>query len=105
MDTERSSRPTNWFAHAALWSALATWLTLIGSLVVAEVVDGGSIFDVTGWVALGFATLALVLGVAGVSVVRDRGEAVVAIIALVLVLALATFASPLFLFGFGSGFD
>ncbi len=60
-----------------------------------------NIFNVTGWVALGFGTAALVLSVAGITMIRTRGETAtaLAILALVLTLSLTSLASPL-LFGF-----
>ncbi len=90
-------RPRNWLAVVALWSALATWLLLIGSLVAAETFSSDGIFNTTGWVALGFGTAALVLAVAGITAIRTRGEPVVAILALVLVLSVG-FANPLFFY-------
>jgi hypothetical protein len=94
-----ATRPRNWFAVAALWVGLATWLILVGSVVAAETFASGDIFDVVAWVALGFATGALVLAVIGITATRTRGETAVAVLALVLVLSLTTFASPLFLYG------
>jgi hypothetical protein len=89
----------NWFAVAALWTALATWLLLIGSAVAAATFASDHIFHVVGWVALGFGTAALVLAVAGITAIRTRGETAVAVLALVLVLSLTSFASPYLLYG------
>jgi len=50
-------------------------------------------------VALGFGTAALVFSVAGITMIRTRGETALAILALVLTLSLTSFVSPL-LFGF-----
>ena len=92
----------NWLALFALWTALATWLLLIGGIVATASFDDDGIFDWLGWVALGFGTVALVLTVGGVTMIRSRGETAVAIVALVLVLALTTFSSPLFFYGFST---
>ena len=89
-------RPRNWLAVAALWTALATWLILIGSLVASQTFASSHIFD---WVALGFGTGGLILAVLGITAIRTHGETAVAILALVLVLSLTSFASPLFLYG------
>jgi hypothetical protein len=94
-------RSRNWFALLGLWTALATWLILIGTAVaIGSDAAGEDIFDVVGWVALGFGTAALILSVAGITVIRTRGDTVVAILALVLTLSLASFANPLFLYSF-----
>lgn len=103
MSTEaiRDVRPRNWFALLGLWTALTTWLILIGTIVaIASDLTGEDVIDVTGWVALGFGTAALILSVAGITAIPTRGETVVAILALVLTLSLTSYASPL-LFGFG----
>ena len=85
----------------ALWTALATWLILIGSIVaIGSDIAGDGIFDVVGWVALGFGTAALILAVAGITMIRTHGDTVLAILALVLTLSLTSFGSPL-LFGVG----
>jgi len=56
-------------------------------------------FDWVAWVALGFGTGGLILAVLGITAIRTHGETAVAILALVLVLSLTSFASPLFLYG------
>ena len=94
-----AERPRNWAALLALWIALAVWLILIGSLVASATFAGDDIFDWISWVALGFATASLILAVVGITMIRTHGETVVAILALVLLLALTTFASPIFLYG------
>ena len=94
----------NWLALLALWTALATWLLLIGGVVAGTTFASESIFDWLGWVALGFGTAALVLAVGGITMIRSRGETAVAVLALVMVLTLTSFISPFFLYGLG-GFD
>lgn len=91
--------PRNWFAVAALWTALATWLIVIGAVVAAQTFASDHIFDWIVWVVLGFATAALILAVLGITAIRSRGETAVAIVALALVLSLSSFASPFFLYG------
>ena len=94
-------RQRNWVALLALWTALTTWLIIVGTIVaVGSGASGEDIFDVVGWVVLGFGTAALILSVAGITMIRTRGDTVVAILALVLTLSLTSFASPLF-YGFG----
>ena len=101
METGLHRPPRNWFALLALWTALATWLILIGTAVaIGSNVAGEGIFDVVGWVVLGFGTAALILSVAGITMIRTHGDTVVAILALVLTLSLTSFVSPL-LYGFG----
>jgi len=79
---------------------LAAWLILVGTIVaVGSDAASDNIFNVTGWVALGFGTAALVFSVAGITMIRTRGETALAILALVLTLSLTSFVSPL-LFGF-----
>lgn len=94
-------RPRNWLALLALWTALATWLILVGTIVaIGSGASEDGIFDVVGWVVLGFGTAALVLSVAGITLIRTRGETAVAVLALVLTLSLTSFATP-FVYGFG----
>ena len=90
----------NWLALLALWTSLATWLILVGTIVAvgSGAASEDHVFDVVGWVALGFGTAALILSVAGITMIRERGETAVAILALVLTLSLTSFASPLFLY-------
>jgi len=93
--------PRNWLALLGLWTALATWLILIGTgVAVGSGAAGDGIFDVVVWVAIGFGTAALILSVAGITMIRAHGDTVVAILALVLTLSLTGYASP-FLFGVG----
>jgi uncharacterized membrane protein YcjF (UPF0283 family) len=100
LDARIEIRPRNWFALLALWTALAAWLILVGTIVaVGSDAVTDNIFNVTGWVALGFGTAALVFSVAGITMIRTRGETALAILALVLTLSLTSFVSPL-LFGF-----
>ena len=90
-------RSRNWLALLALWTALATWLILIGAAVaIGSDAASEDILDVILWVALGFATAALILSVAGITQIRTHGETAVAVLALVLTLCL-TFGSALFL--------
>jgi hypothetical protein len=92
-------RERNWLAVLALWTALATWLILIGTAVaIGSDAASEDILNTIGWVALGFGTAALVLSVAGVTMIRARGDGVVAILALVLTLSLTSFASPFLLY-------
>jgi len=61
LDARVEIRPRNWFALLALWTALAAWLILVGTIVaVGSDAASDNIFNVTGWVALGFGTAALV---------------------------------------------
>jgi hypothetical protein len=92
-------RDRNWLALAGLWVALVTWLILIGSVVAAASFASEHVFSVTGWVALGFGTAALILAVGGITMICTRGETACAVLALVLVLALTTFSSPLLFYG------
>ena len=92
-------RSRNWLALLGLWTALATWLILIGTAVAIGSGASEDIFNVVGWFALGFATAALILSVAGITMIRDRGETAVAILGLVLTLTLTSAASPFFLYG------
>jgi hypothetical protein len=96
-------RPRNWAALVALWTALVTWLILIGALVASQTFASEDIFDWVAWVALGFGTAGLILAVLGITMIRTRGETAVAILALVLVLSLTSFTSPLFFYGLGGG--
>src|SRR4051812_42120637 len=89
--------PRNLFALAGLWTALTTWLILVAALVASQTFASGRIFSWVAWVALGFGTASLILAVAGITMIRTRGETAVAVLALVLTLAL-TSGSPL-LFG------
>lgn len=95
----------NWLALLGLWTALATWLILIGTIVaIGSGAADDDIFEPLAWIALGFGTTALTLSVAGVTMIHTRGEAAVATLGLVLTLALTLFAiGPLLLFGFGVG--
>ena len=89
-------RSRNWIALLALWTALATWLILIGTAVaIGSDAASDDIVDVVIWVALGFATAALILSVAGITLIRTHGETAVAVVALVLTLCL-TLGSALF---------
>lgn len=96
-----ADRGRNWLALLALWTALVTWLILIGGLVAGTTFADEDIFDWLGWVALGFGTAALVVAVGGITVIRTRGETAVAVLALVLVLSLSTLVSPWFFYGIG----
>jgi hypothetical protein len=96
---DRRGQERNWFALLALWTALLTWLIVIASAVAIATFADEGLFNVVGWVALAVGTAALVLAVAGITMIRTRGETAVAVTALALVLALTTFASPFFLYG------
>ena len=101
VQTRVDLRSRNWLALLALWTALTTWLILIGTgVAIGSDAASEDIFNVVGWVALGFGTAALILSVAGITMIRTQGEAAVAILALVLTLSLTSLASPL-LFGIG----
>ena len=52
------------------------------------------VFRVVGWIALGFGTAALILSVAGITMIRTRGETALAVLALVLTLAPTALAGP-----------
>jgi hypothetical protein len=93
--------PRNWLAVAALWAGGVVWLSLIAVFVYAAGFDN-QVSENVGWVLLGFATVAFVLALAGITAIRTRGETAVAIVALALVLALTSFGTPL-LFGWGLG--
>jgi hypothetical protein len=94
-------RSRNWLALLALWTALATWLILIGTgVAIGSGAASEDIFSVLGWVALGFGTAALILSVAGITMIRTHGETAVAILALVLTLALTSLSSPFLNGGF-----
>ena len=94
-------RSRNWLALLALWTALATWLILIGTgVAIGSDAASEDIFSVVGWVALGFGTAALVLSVAGITMIRTHGETALAVLALVLTLSLTSLASPFFYGGF-----
>jgi hypothetical protein len=99
VETRFALRSRNWIALLALWTALATWLILIGTAVaIGSDAASDDIVDVVIWVALGFATAALILSVAGITMIYTHGETAVAVLALVLTLCL-TFGSAL-LFAF-----
>jgi hypothetical protein len=101
MQSRVDLRSRNWVALLALWTALATWLILIGTAVaIGSDAASEDVFGVVGWVALGFGTAALILSVAGITMIRTQGETALAILALVLTLSLTTFASPFFYGGF-----
>ena len=103
-DVRIELRPRNWSALLGLWTALATWLILVGTgVAIGSGAASEDIFSVVGWIALGFGTAALILSVAGITMIRTHGETVVAILALVLTLSLTSYATPL-LYGFGGGF-
>jgi hypothetical protein len=91
----------NWFAVCGLWTGGVVWLSLVGVFVYAVGFDN-SVSEAVGWTLLGVATVAFVLALAGITTIRTRGETAVAIVALVLVLSLTSFGTPL-LFGWGIG--
>jgi hypothetical protein len=94
-------RSRNWLALLALWTALATWLILIGTAIaIGSGAASFEIVDVVAWVAAGFGTAALILSVAGITMIRTHGETSVAVLALVLTLWLTSFGSTLFFGGF-----
>jgi hypothetical protein len=101
VDRETPLRPRNWFALAALWTLTATWLGLIGTFVYAEGFDHPDPPSWIGWTLLGVGTTGFVLGIAGLTVTRTRGEMALAFAALALALSFSLFASPFFLYGFG----
>ena len=81
-------RSRNWTALLALWTALAAWLVLIGmGIAIGSDAANEDIFKVVGWIPLGFGTAALILSVAGITMIRTRGETALAVLALVLTLA------------------
>src|SRR5688500_17195312 len=97
MQSRFDLRSRNWLALLGLWTALVAWLILIGTAVaIGSDAASDNIFDTVVWVALGFATAALILSVAGITMIRTHGETAVAVLALVLTLCL-TFGSALFL--------
>ena len=92
-------RSRNWLAVLGLWTALVTWLILIGTAAaIASDAASEDIFSVAGWFALGFGTAALILSVAGITLIRTRGETAVAVLGLVLTLSLTSLGGP-FLYG------
>lgn len=98
VDPRLDWRSRNWLALLGLWTALVTWLILIGAAVaVGSEAASEDVLDVVVWVTLGFATAALILSVAGITMIRTHGETAVAVLALVLTLCLS-FGSALFLF-------
>ena len=98
-------RSRNLLALLGLWTALASWLILIGTIVaIASGAASDDLFTTLGWTVLGFGTTALILSVAGVTMIHTRGERTVAAASLVLTLSLALFGvAPLLLYGFGVG--
>jgi succinate-acetate transporter protein len=91
----------NWYAVAALWTLGATWLGLVAAFVYSVVTDKDPSDDV-GWTLLGVGTFGFVLSLAGVTMIRTRGETALALAALALALTLTGFANPFFLgYGFG----
>jgi len=95
-------RSRNVFALLGLWTALASWLILIGTIVaIAGGAASDDSFRTLGWIVLGSGTTALILSVAGITMIHTRGESAVATASLVLTLSLALFGvAPLLLFGF-----
>jgi hypothetical protein len=99
VDPRLDWRSRNWIALLALWTALATWLILIGTgIAIGSGAASEDILSVVVWVAVGFGTAALILSVAGITMIRTQGETAVAILAFVLTVWLTSFASP-FLYG------
>jgi|SRR5215210_4001982 len=93
--------PRNWLALAALWTAGATWLGLIGTFVYAVLSDNEP-SEAIGWTLLGVGTFGFVLALGGITLIRTHGETALAIAALILLLALTGLVNP-FLFGYGFG--
>jgi hypothetical protein len=98
-------RERNWPALAALWTIGGVWLALV-AIVFLEGVFDIQPGEAVGWTLLAFAALGFVLGLAGITAIRTRGETALAIMALVLAIALPT-TGTYFLFGAfgGAGFD
>ena len=94
----------NWPALAALWVLGAVWIALV---VLAALIG---IFEVeppeaVAWALLFTAASGFLLALVGITLIRTRGEAAMAIVALVLALSLTSLASPFFLFFGGLGVD
>jgi hypothetical protein len=94
--------PRNWLAVAALWTMGAVWVALVGTFVwSAGFNDDADPPAWWGWTLLGVATLGFVLALAGITAIRQRGEAALAITALVLALALTSLGGPFLFYGLG----
>jgi hypothetical protein len=96
-------RPRNWLALAALWTLGAVWVGLVGTFVwSAGLNDDADPPAWWGWTLLGVATCGFVLALAGITAIRERGEAALAVTALVLALALTSLGGPFLFWGFHS---
>jgi hypothetical protein len=66
----------NWFAIAALWLAVASWLALAFRLLTGDIFGIESPLD---WLYVAAILGAVVLGAAGLVAVRTRGDAFLAV--------------------------
>ena len=80
----------------------AVWVALIATFVWAVGLnDDAEPPAWWGWTLLGGATFGFLLALAGITAIRHRGEAALAITALALALALTSLGGPVLFYGFG----